>query len=473
MNYVSTRGAAPVLEFESVLLAGLARDGGLYVPEAWPTLSEADQTPLVARDYRVTARAVTRPFIGDFDPDRFARLIDLAAASFAHAQVAPLRQLGAGAWLMELFHGPTLAFKDVALQLLGPLFDDVLTERGERVTIVGATSGDTGSAAIEACRDRGAVEIFILHPEGRVSEIQRLQMTTVDAANVHNIAIRGTFDDCQALLKGLFADEDFRARARLSAVNSINWVRVLAQVVYYAQASLALGAPGRPVSFCVPSGNFGNIFAGYVAKRMGLPIGRLIIATNKNDILHRFLETGRYELGEVSATQSPSMDIQVSSNFERLLFDLLDRDGGAVVRLLDDLGETGGFAVSPETLARARADFASHAVSEEETAGAMARIERDYAITVDPHTAVGLAAAEALARPGESMVTLATADPAKFADAVEAATGHRPALPPRLADLARRPEHCDLLDNDIDTLRAHILARIGLPNTPMEEHPSP
>ena len=473
MNYVSTRGHAPFLDFEDVLLAGLASDGGLYVPEAWPTLSVEEQRALVARDFREVARAVTRPFIGDFDAERFGRLIDIASAGFAHDQVAPLRQLGPGAWLMELFHGPTLAFKDVALQLIGPLFDDVLTARGERVTIVGATSGDTGSAAIEACRDRGAVEIFILHPEGRVSEIQRLQMTTVDAANVHNIAVRGAFDDCQALLKELFADKDFRRRARLSAVNSINWVRVLAQVVYYAQAALALGGPDRPVSFCVPSGNFGNVFAGYVAKRMGLPIGRLLVATNRNDILHRFLETGAYELGEVHATQSPSMDIQVSSNFERLLFDLLGRNGAAVAGLIGDMKTKGGFSVSPAVLARARAEFTSHAVSEAETTEAMARARREHGITVDPHTAVGLEAAARLALPGEVMVTLATAHPAKFADAVEAATGERPALPPRLAGLARRAEHCDVLDNDLDAIRAHILARIGRPNTPAEEASAP
>ncbi len=473
MNYVSTRGAAPDLDFEGVLLAGLASDGGLYVPERWPELSPPEQRDLVVRDYREVARAVMRPFIGEFDADRFGRLIDGAADGFAHEQVAPLRQLGAGQWLMELFHGPTLAFKDVALQLLGPLFDDVLGHRGERVVIVGATSGDTGAAAIEACQNRGALEIFMLHPKGRISEMQRLQMTTVEAANVHNIAIRGTFDDCQALLKGLFADEDFRARARLAAVNSINWVRVMAQVVYYVQASATLGGPGRPVSFSVPSGNFGDIFAGYVAKRMGLPIGRLIIATNQNDILHRFLESGVYRPGEVASTMSPSMDIQIASNFERLLFDLLERDGTTVARCMSDLAGHGAFEVPPEALARARRDFASHSASEAETLATIAQVNCRSGIVIDPHTAVGVAAARALARPGEVMVSLATAHPAKFPDAIRAAIGAPPAVPPRLAELTERAEHCAVLDDDLDGLRDHILSKLSLPNVPTEERAAP
>ena len=346
MNYKSTRGAVPPLAFDEALLAGLAPDGGLYIPDHWPRLSADDIAGLEGLPYAEIAIRIMTPFIGDaLAADDFAAMVEevYGASSdvFNHPDITPLVQLGDHEWLLELFHGPTLAFKDVALQLIGRLFDHVLEQRGGRVTIIGATSGDTGSAAIEACRDRDNLDIFMLHPKGRVSEVQRRQMTTVMSDNVHNIAIEGTFDDCQALLKAAFGDVAFRDEMRLSAVNSINWARVMAQTVYYFAAAVALGAPGRSVAFSVPSGNFGNVFAGYVARHMGLPINRLVVATNSNDILARFFESGRYETAQVTPTLSPSMDIQVSSNFERLLYDLYDHDGKAVSRLLGELAAHG------------------------------------------------------------------------------------------------------------------------------------
>ena len=460
MRYISTRGEAPTLDFADVLLTGLARDGGLYLPETWPQL---DLAALKGKTYAEVAAAVMLPFVAGSIPEAdFRKLVDEAYATFAHREVAPLRQLGPCDWLMELFHGPTLAFKDVALQLLGRLFDYELGRRGSRTLIVGATSGDTGSAAIEACRGSAAIDIFILHPKGRVSEVQRRQMTTVLDGNVHNIAIEGTFDDAQAMVKALFNDHGFRDRYSLSAINSINWARVMAQIVYYVTAALALGAPGRKVSFSVPTGNFGDVFAGYAAKKMGVPIERLIVATNRNDILTRFLDTGEYRMDDVTPTMSPSMDIQVASNFERLLYDVFERDGARVRAALDSLSQSRGFAVTPAELARARADFDGARVDEAETLATMARVRKEAGFLIDPHGAVGVAAAyRRRVDPDVPMVTLGTAHPAKFGAAVAQATGEEPALPPRMADLLAREERYTVLPNDLAVVRAHIAARVG------------
>ena len=458
MRYVSTRGEAPVLQFDEVLLAGLARDGGLYVPETWPRFEAADIRALSGLSYGEIALRVVRPFVGGTIPDRaLEAMIAEAYAGFGHAAVAPLKQLDRNTWLMELFHGPTLAFKDYALQLVGRLFDHVLEARGKRVTIVGATSGDTGSAAIEACRDRSRIEIFILHPEGRVSEVQRRQMTTVEAANVHNIALEGSFDDCQDLVKAMFNDAAFRDEMALSAVNSINWARILGQIVYYFAAAVALGAPDREVAFAVPTGNFGNVYAGYAARQMGLPIARLVVGSNRNDILARFLATGAMEVGGVEPSLSPSMDIQVSSNFERLLFDVLGRDGRAVAATMTGFRETGRFAVTGEQLSGITALFAGARLDDEETLTEVARLNRETGELIDPHSAVGIAAARtARGDPAVPMVALATAHPAKFPDAVERATGQRPALPPRLSDLYDREERMTRLPNDLTAVEAEV-----------------
>ncbi len=463
LNYVSTRGRAPVLEFDDVLLAGLARDGGLYVPERWPRFSADEIAGFAGLTYAELALRVITPYLGRrIAPAALARMVEETYADFDHVAVAPLRQIGDDDWLMELFHGPTLAFKDYALQLIGRLFDHVLKQRGAHVTIVGATSGDTGSAAIEACRDRANLEIFMLHPKGRISEVQRRQMTTVTAANVHNIAIAGSFDDCQALLKAMFADTAFRDELGLSAVNSINWARVMAQTVYYFAAAVALGAPGREVAFAVPTGNFGDVYAGYAARQMGLPISRLVIATNRNDILARVFAESRYQTAEVVPTLSPSMDIQVASNFERLLFDLYDRDGARIAALMGELAAHGGFAIEAGRLEAARAVFTAHRLDDDETAAEIARLHRETGMLVDPHTAIGVAAGRACRGDrGVPMVALATADAAKFPDAIERATGVRPALPGRLADLFERPEHCHDLPNDLAAVQALIRQTAG------------
>jgi threonine synthase len=462
MRYVSTRGEAPVLGFDDVLLSGLARDGGLYVPETWPRLSPADWRALAGKPYAEVAIRLLKPFVGDAMTDaELAALVNDAYRSFGHPAVAPLKQIGANDWLLELFHGPTLAFKDYALQLVGRLFDHVLAKRRSKVTIVGATSGDTGSAAIEACRDREAIDIFILHPQGRVSEVQRRQMTTVMSANVHNIAVEGTFDDCQDLVKAMFADATFRDRVNLSAVNSINWARIAAQIVYYGVAALALGAPARPVAFSVPTGNFGNIFAGYAAHRMGLPISRFIIGSNRNDILYRLLQTGTMKMESVEPSLSPSMDIQVSSNFERLLFELAGRSGKSVATMMRRFRKRGALTLSPPRHARLQKLFAAARAHDSDT---IAMIRRMYAETgelIDPHTAVGLvAAAEQRGDAAIPMVTVSTAHPAKFPDAVEQATGVRPGLPPRLADLLQRPERLTVLPNDQRRIQDFILDRM-------------
>lgn len=460
MRYISTRGNAPALSFEEAMLSGLARDGGLYVPETIPQLSVDDLRALRGQPYEDVALRVMLPFIGDMvDEATFADLIAEAYGGFGHAARAPLVQLEPGHFLLELFHGPTLAFKDFAMQLIGQMFAHVLTRRGERVTIVGATSGDTGSAAIEAFRGQPGVDVFILYPHGRVSEVQRRQMTTPTEDNVHALAIDGTFDDAQARLKDMFNDFAFRDRVRLAGVNSINWARVLAQVVYYVTSAIELGAPERAVSFTVPTGNFGDIFAGYIAKRMGLPIDRLVVATNQNDILHRCLTSGAYEKGRVIPSISPSMDIQVSSNFERALFDAYGRDGGAIGQLMGEL-QAGGFSVSQGALQALQEHFASGRVSEDETSATITGTLASTGELLCPHSAIGVRVAETLRDPGVPMVTLATAHPAKFPDAVEAATGIRPPLPSRMADLYDRPERVTQVPNDLAALETLIKERI-------------
>jgi threonine synthase len=461
LRYVSTRGSAPILEFEDAVLAGLARDGGLYVPEDWPVLSADLLRGLRGKPYTEVAYQVMAPFVGDAisESDLRAMIVE-SYAGFDHPAVAPLRQLDANRWLLELFHGPTLAFKDFALQLLGRLFDHILAKRGERVTIVGATSGDTGSAAIEACRDRDAIDIFILHPEGRVSDIQRRQMTTVESANVHNIAINGTFDDCQDLVKAMFGDEAFRDNLHLSAVNSINWARIMAQVVYYVSAAVALGAPDRRIAFSVPTGNFGDVFAGYVAAKCGLPVEQFIIATNANDILTRFFETGEMSMSPVVPTLAPAMDIQVSSNFERLMFDLCGRDGRVMTQSMAAFRDSGTMRLPDEAMAAARSLFDASRLDDGGIKAAIKRVREETGALIDPHTATAIhAAAEKARDPSVPMVVLGTAHPAKFLDAVESAVGQRPDLPPRLASLMDLPERMESLPNDLATVQGFIQTR--------------
>ena len=472
MHYISTRhgsqGEPAPLGFEDIMLAGLARDGGLYLPAEWPQFSKAEIESLKGLDYNELAFRIMRPFVGDtFDEATFRRLIGEAYASFETPEVAPLKPLGdSGLHLMELFHGPTLAFKDVALQLLGRMLDHTLTRRSQHATIVGATSGDTGSAAIEAVRDRKTIDIFMLFPKGRVSEVQRRQMTTVSAPNVHNIAVQGTFDDCQDLAKACFNDLAFRDRHALTAVNSINFARVMAQIVYYFWAALKLGAPERPVAFTVPSGNFGNVYAGYAAKRMGLPISHFVIGTNSNDILARFFDGGVMTMTDVVPTYSPSMDIQISSNFERLLFDLYDRNGKTLADAMTTFRTTGTLKVGANALAGVRALFDAGRVDEPGTLAAIADCHSRFGETIDPHTAIGYAVAQQHRRdPAIPMVVLATAHPAKFPDAVEKATGVRPPLPARLGDLLDRAERVDGLPNDIEALKAMIDERRAMAAT--------
>ena len=460
MRYVSTRGQAPELSFEEAMLTGLARDGGLYVPAEIPQMSQGDIAALAGVSYEEAAFRIMRPFIGDtFTDAEFQDIIARAYASFGHDARAPLKQLGDNHFLLELFHGPTLAFKDFAMQLIGQLFQAALTRRGDRVTIVGATSGDTGSAAMEAFRGLDNVDVFILFPHGRVSEVQRRQMTTVSEANAHALAITGTFDDAQARVKDMFNDFAFRDDVRLAGVNSINWARVLAQVVYYFTSAVSLGAPHRSVSFTVPTGNFGDIFAGYIARSMGLPIEKLVVATNQNDILHRALSTGEYRMDGVKPSISPSMDIQVSSNFERALFNAYDRDGGAVQQLMDEL-KAGGFSISQGALEVLRESFASGRASEEETSAMITRALPNMGELLCPHSAIGVHVAEQ--HLGTTpMITLATAHPAKFPDAVEAASGIRPDLPPRMGDLFDRAERVTRVENDLHQIEALIRKEIA------------
>lgn len=461
MRYVSSRGQAPVLEFEDAVLAGLARDGGLYVPESWPQLAEDDLFELRGAPYTEIAYAVIAPFVGDaIDEGDLRGMIGDAYAGFGHPAVAPLRQLDGNSWLLELFHGPTLAFKDFALQLLGRLFDHILARRGERVTIVGATSGDTGSAAIEACRDRESIDIFILHPEGRVSDIQRRQMTTVASPNVFNLAIDGTFDDCQDLVKAMFNDGAFRDEMKLSAVNSINWARIMAQVVYYVSSAVALGAPDRRIAFSVPTGNFGDVFAGYAAARMGLAVDQLVIATNSNDILTRFFDTGEMRVRPVKPTLAPAMDIQISSNFERLMFDLSGRDGRTVNQSMAAFRESGSMRLSDDAMAKARELFSAARLDDAGIKAVIDRLWREAGMLVDPHTATAVHAAEEKRRDKSvPMVVLGTAHPAKFPDAVRSACGLRPALPERLAGLTCLPEHVRSLPNNLSAVQEFVRDR--------------
>ncbi len=463
MKYISTRSKTPELPFGDVLLAGLAPDGGLFVPDAWPRFSAADIGALKGMDYAEVAVRVMKPFIGGAIADKALDAIAYETCkAFDNPDIAPLKKIGDNEWLLELFHGPTLAFKDYAMQFLGRFFDHVLKERGRRVTIVGATSGDTGSAAIEACRDRGALDVFIFHPEGRVSDVQRRQMTTVLSANIHNAAVRGTFDDCQALVKAMFNDAAFRQRCRLAAVNSINWARIMAQIVYYFRTVAELGAAETGASFAVPTGNFGNAFAGYAAKQCGLPIRRLMIGSNRNDILTRFFESGAMQTSTVRPTISPSMDIQVSSNFERLLFDLCDRNGDAVAKIMAEFQATGRFEIDPERLAEARGFFSGASIDDAGTKAVIREIYEQTGELIDPHSAVGLAAGRKLrSSDATPLVSIATAHPAKFPEAVEDATGVRPELPAHLVDLLERTERFDVLDNDIEAVKAYVSERIG------------
>ena len=461
MKYVSTRGAAPELTFGEAMMTGLARDGGLYLPASIPVLSADEIAAMAGQDYEEVAFRVMRPFIGDtFTDDEFQGLIAKAYAGFGHLARAPIKQLAPNHFLLELFHGPTLAFKDFAMQIIGQMMQAALAKSGKRITIVGATSGDTGSAAIEAFRGLSNVDVFILFPHGRVSEVQRRQMTTPSESNVHALALDGDFDDCQARLKDMFNHFEFRDSVGLAGVNSINWARVLAQVVYYFTAAVSLGAPHRKVSFTVPTGNFGDIFAGFIAQRMGLPIEKLVIATNQNDILDRALRSGDYATNGVKPSISPSMDIQVSSNFERALFEALRRDGAAVAKLMDDLKSTGNFRIPQGALEDLRATFASGRCSEGETQATIARVLAQSAELICPHSAVGVHVAEDHLGT-VPMITLATAHPAKFPDAVEQATGIRPGLPTRMADLFDREERMTRVPNDLAALESLILERTG------------
>jgi len=460
VRYISTRGEAPPLGFVDVMLAGLARDGGLYVPESWPRLDERTIAGFAGRPYAEVAVEVIRPFVGNDIPEAdLARMARDAYDTFRHPATVPLIQTGPNQFVLELFHGPTLAFKDLAMQLLARMMDHALRLRGECTTIAVATSGDTGGAAVEAFRGCAQADVVVLFPHGRISDVQRRMMTSVPDANVHVLAIDGTFDDCQAIVKGMFNHHAFRDRVRLSGVNSINWARIVAQAVYYFTAAVALGGPRRKVAFTVPTGNFGDVYAGYVAQCMGLPIDRLVVATNVNDILTRTLAGGSYELREVMPTSSPSMDIQVSSNFERLLFEAYDRDAGAVRRLMASLAQSGSFALSVRALSAIRSFFTADRADEEETAATIRTLLKEAGYCVDPHTAVGIAVAEKEARdPAVPMVALATAHPAKFPDAVEAACGFRPPLPEWLADLGGRPERVTLLPADQAAVESFILA---------------
>jgi len=443
-------------------MAGLANDGGLYLPETYPVLTKDEISAFAGSAYPDVAETILSRFIGaDIETGKLREMIEAAYAAFRHKAVAPLAQVDDHLFILELFHGPTLAFKDVAMQILARLTDHVLQARRQHATVVGATSGDTGAAAIEAFRGLSHADIFILYPHGRVSEVQRRQMTTVAGDNVHVIALEGTFDDAQAILKGLFQHRTFRDELSLTGVNSINWARVMAQIVYYFTSAVTLGAPHRPVSFAVPTGNFGDILAGYIAKRMGLPIRELIIATNTNDILARTLSNGAYELRDVEATQSPSMDIQVSSNFERLLFDAYGRDAGAIRRLMGQLQQSGRFAVDAAPLAAIRAEFAASSVGEAETTAEIARVFAETGTLIDPHTAIGVRAGRdaCMRNPLTPVVALGTAHPAKFPDAIEKATGQRPPLPAHLADLFTREERFAVLPNDQSAIESFIRAR--------------
>jgi threonine synthase len=463
LKFVSTRGEAPSLAFEGVLLAALASDGGLYMPEAWPQLSQKDIEGLAGLDYAQAAFRVMQPYLaGDPCLDDLEEVLEEAYGSFHHPAVAPLRQIAPNSFILELFHGPTLAFKDLAMQVVARLMDRALKRKRAHATVVGATSGDTGAAAIEAFRGLEAIDIFILHPKGRVSDVQRRQMTTVDEANVHNIAVEGTFDDCQTIVKGLFGDPAMREPLALTGINSINFARILAQMPYYFTAAVSLGAPHRAISFTVPTGNFGDIFAGYAAKRMGLPVSRLVIATNLNDSLVRVLGSGAYEPRSVIATTSPSMDIQLASNFERLLFELAGRDAARVRTLMETLRKTGTFRLDEAELSALRALFGAHAIGEPETAMTIRSLVEETGFLADPHTAVAIAAAREESVHGSSpMIVLSTAHPAKFPEAVERACGRVPEAPERLRLKLGQHERVATLPNDYGAVASFIAANAG------------
>lgn len=463
MRYLSTRGGAPTLDFEEAMLAGLAVDGGLYLPESWPQLSKDEIAGLAGLSYAEAAVRVLEPFLGGaYSREELTAMTESAYAGFAHPARAPLTQIGPNEWILELHRGPTLAFKDFAMQLVGRFFEASLKRRGKRATVIGATSGDTGSAAMEAFRGLDGVDVFILYPHGRVSEVQRRQMTTPSEPNVHALAVEGSFDDCQALVKAMFADQQFREAMGLAAVNSINWARVAAQAVYYFTAAVALGGPGRAVSFSVPTGNFGDIYAGWAAKRMGLPVERLIIATNENDILDRAMRTGRYEPQGVKQTSAPSMDIQISSNFERALADVYGRDGASIEGLMGSLKQSGGFDIAEAPLAALRAEFDSARVDEPSVAAEIRRVYAETGEIIDPHTAIGVAAGRAMrGDPETPMIALGCAHAAKFPDAVEKATGVRPPLPPHMADLFDRAERVTVLPNSLEAVESHMQANAG------------
>ncbi len=465
MKYVSTRGLAPIASFEDVLLTGLAPDGGLYVPAAWPTLSAAQIKAMRGRPYANVAADLMTRFAGDaFTKARLHEIAEDVYRHFDHPDVAPLRQVGEEDWILELFHGPTLAFKDFAMQLLGRFFDDVLARRDERLTIIAATSGDTGAAAIDALKSCEHVDIVVLHPEGRVTDVQRRMMTTINAPNVLNIAVDGAFDDCQAIVKQLFADRSFVEDVKLGGVNSINWARLAAQTVYYFTAVASLTGNDKAINFVVPTGNFGDVFAGYVAKQMGLNVGRLVVATNTNDILHRAMTTGDYAPAGVSPTVSPSMDIQVASNFERLLFDVMGRDANALREKMEAFNNDGEMQLSADNRTRISADFASYATTEEATINEIRNHHRTTSELIDPHTAVARAAAQKLRAKGELVgktVTLSTAHSAKFPEAVKRATGVAPTLPAAHAELFNKTEHMIHASNDVTAIKHAITSRAG------------
>jgi threonine synthase len=462
MRYISTRGLAPSLSFEDVLLTGLASDGGLYVPETLPQFSHEEMASWANLNYADLAHKILLPFVEeDMSSSELKTMVDETYAGFNHKAVAPLIQLDHNEWVLELFHGPTLAFKDFALQLLGRLMDRALIKRDQHLVIMGATSGDTGSAAIEGCRHSERVKMFILHPHERVSEVQRRQMTTLIGDNIHNIAVRGNFDDCQQMVKHSFADQSFLNGGQLGAVNSINWARIMAQIVYYFYAAVALGGPHRPVSFSVPTGNFGDIYAGYLAQKMGLPIQQLIVATNENDILHRCISANQYQKKGLVQTLSPSMDIMVSSNFERLLFDLYDCDGAVLSELLTNLNNGTANSLEPQRWEKARQLFSSHRVDDDKTCEVISQIAQQHNYLLDPHSAIGVEAGRICNQyPEVPMVTLATAHPVKFPDAVIKAGQVVPPLPNHLTDLLERPERYEVLDNNLATVQHFMMSRL-------------
>ncbi len=461
MKYISTRGQANQLNFQDVLLSGLARDGGLYVPQQWPEISFNELESFVGLSYHEIAIRVMKPFVGNtFPEDKFRSMVYDAYSEFEDVNVCPISAIAEDHYLLELFHGPTMAFKDIAMQLIGQMFDYTQAKQNSRVTIIAATSGDTGSAAMSAFSRCDYADVFIFFPKGRISEVQRRQMTTIGRPNIHPIAITGDFDDCQALVKQMFNDFKFRDQVRLTGVNSINWARVLCQIVYYFVSAVALGAPKQKISFSVPTGNFGDIFAGYVAKKMGLPIDKLVLATNENDILHRALQTGAYEKRGVMQTMSPSMDIQVASNFERILFDTCERQPEQVVELMDKLARDGHFALNSKILNRMRSDFSSCSVTESQTAATIKDISQSLHKLVCPHTAVGIFAAEKMKSINSKMITLATAHPAKFPEAVKSCTGVTPELPKKYYDIYTKEENLTCASTDLTEIKQIICERI-------------